>query len=142
MNLNGRANNLLRQSVYDHLLPALSAYKSELFITAETQRSQRLEHFLIETFFLCVLSVSVVKSPNSFTAETQRSQRLENLFDPTSYLRALRAFAVNRSLIFDLRLAPHVRSYFLDERVFVDRLGDVAGTAGSQSFLAIALHCK
>ena len=48
--------------------------------------------------------------------------------------------AILLSSILDLRLIAHMRSYFLDKRGFVDGLGDIAGTAGGQRFLAIALH--
>jgi hypothetical protein len=43
------------------------------------------------------------------------------------------------SSILDPRLTQ-VRGYFLDEYVLVNRLGDIAGTPGSQRFLPIALH--
>src|SRR5262249_45850503 len=44
------------------------------------------------------------------------------------------------SSIFDLRLLPQPRGYFLNEYVFIDGLRDVADTTGSQCFLSIPLH--
>src|SRR5262249_40741377 len=47
---------------------------------------------------------------------------------------------LSSSSILNLRLLTQPRGYFLNEYVFIDGLGDVANTAGSQCFLPIALH--
>jgi hypothetical protein len=42
----------------------------------------------------------------------------------------------------DARLIPYVRSHFLDERTFVDGLGNVTGAAGTQRLFPVPLHGK
>ena len=81
-----------------------------------------------------------VRSPNPIHHRDAESTELGVFINQLLTRRPLRLCGES-SPIFFCCLATYVRRHFLDERIFVDGFGDVAGAAGGQRFLAVALHC-
>ena len=117
-------------------LPAVATSHSSGRSLTSKRRREAASSSTISTRVPLVCMLSLLS--RVFTAETPSSQ---SFIFPTLPL-VLSASAVSYpyplSSIFDF--VTQARGYFLDEYIFVDGLGDIAGTAGGQRFLPISLH--